>query len=684
MKRFLFVFLFAALLVSCSTDQVSYENHITPAPLSFIQGKGEFLWDNPVKVVLTGDTIDQTVIETAFSYISLPYKFVDDESKADIRLQLSAGDGKQVDESYKLTVTKKGVTVQASSMAGLFYGIQTLIQMTDVETGKTVAATVVDAPRFSYRGMMIDVSRHFHSKEFVMKQIDLIAKYKMNRFHFHLTDGAGWRLQIDRYPRLTEFAAWRKPALLQDWWDGGRQYCEQDDPEASGGFYTKDDIREILEYARRRCVTVIPEIEMPGHSEEVLTAYPQLSCTHVPYKQTDFCIGNEKTFEFLENVLEEVIELFPSEYIHIGGDEAGKASWKTCPLCRKRMREEGLSNVDELQSYLVSRIEKFLNSKGRALLGWDEILEGGLAPNATVMSWRGTEGGVEAINSGHKAIMTPGAYCYLDSYQDAPSSQPKAFGGYLPLKKVYGYDPVPDTLTLDEAKLLLGIQANLWSEHIPTDDYCEYMLYPRAIAVAETGWSEPENKSWEQFRERILNDVLPYMRSHGYNPFDLSKEVGDREESKEPLDHLALGKKVTYNAPYWENYPANGDETLTDGLRGGWNYNDARWLGFVTDNRVDVTIDLEEVKDISYIGADFMQICGPGVYFPKKVLISVSTDGKTFKQLAEIDHEVQKDDEVSFKNFGWEGQASARYIRYRSFPEKRFGGVHFIDEIVVK
>ena len=684
MKHFLFISLMAVMLFSCTAETGNYEPHITPAPLSFVQGKGEFQWRNPSKVALVGDSIDRSVIETALSYTSLPYEFVDDEDKADICLQLAGSEDGLADESYKLTVTKKKVTVQAHSMAGLFYGIQTLIQMTDEDSGRTVAATVVDAPRFSYRGMMIDVSRHFHSKEFVMKQIDLMAKYKMNRFHFHLTDGAGWRLQIDRYPRLTDFAAWRKPANLQEWWDGRREYCGKDEDGAYGGFYTKDDIREILEYARRRCVTVVPEIEMPGHSEEVLAAYPELSCTHVPYKQTDFCIGNEKTFEFLENVLEEVIELFPSEYIHIGGDEAGKASWKTCPLCRKRMREEGLDNVDELQSYLVGRIEKFINSKGRILLGWDEILEGGLAPNATVMSWRGTDGGIEAIRSGHQAIMTPGAFCYLDSYQDAPYSQPKAFGGYLPLDRVYSYDPVPDTLTADEAKLMLGIQANLWSELIPTDEYCEYMLYPRAIAVAETGWSEPHNKSWDSFRQRILDYVLPYMKSRGYNPFDYSKEVGNREEAKQPVDHLALGKKVTYNAPYWKNYPANGDETLTDGLRGGWNYNDERWLGFITDNRVDVTLDLEEVKDISYIGADFMQICGPGVYFPKKVLISVSTDGKTFKQLAEIDHEVQKDDEVTFKNFGWEGQTSARYIRYRSFPEKRYGGVHFIDEIVVK
>ena len=438
-----------------------------------------------------------------------------------------------------------------------------------------------------------------------------------------------------------------------------------------------------MEYARQHCVTVIPEIEMPSHSEEVLTAYPELSCTHKPYKQSDFCVGNEKTFEFLENVLTEVMEMFPSQYIHIGGDEAGKGAWKTCPLCQARMKKEGLKNVDELQSYLIHRIERFLNANGRDLLGWDEILEGGLAPNATVMSWRGEAGGIKAVRAGHHAIMTPGEYCYLDGYQDAPYSQPEAIGGYLPLSKVYGYNPVPDSLTTEEAKLIQGVQGNVWAEYIPTDEHMEYMLYPRAIALAEVAWTKPENKSWDSFHERILK-IIPQLQAKGYNPFDVSKEIGNRKEAAQPIEHLAVGKKVTFNIPYWPNYPANGEKTLTDGLRGGWNYNDKRWLGFADNHRMDVVIDLEKETDIHSVAADFMQICGPDVYMPAKVIISASTDGKNYTTLAEINHEVVKDDAVSFKNFGWQGEAKARYIRYQAIANADHGGIQFVDEIVVK
>ena len=675
------IFAIGAICTSCTTSTDKCRD-ITPTPLSFEKGNGTFRWTTPCKVALTGD-IDPTIIRAAFADCALPVELTAEAGDITLHLMEASADA-PASEHYTLDITSEGVNVTAESNAGLFYGIQTLLQLTDQKAGKTAAATVDDAPRFPYRGIMLDVSRHFRTKEFVMKQIDIMAAYKMNRLHLHLTDAAGWRLQIDRYPRLTELAAWRKGEVWKSWWNGDRQYCEQGDPEASGGYYTKDDIREILEYARQRCITVIPEIEMPSHSEEVLTAYPELSCTHVPYKQADFCVGNEKTFEFIENVLTEVMELFPSQYIHIGGDEAGKGSWRTCPLCQRRMREEGLKDVDELQSYLIRRVEKFLNANGRDLLGWDEILEGGLAPNATVMSWRGTEGGLRAIREGHHAIMSPGEYCYLDGYQDAPYSQPEAIGGYLPLEKVYGYDPVPDTLSAEEKSLILGVQANLWTEYISTAEHCEYMLYPRAIALAEVGWTMPERKSYESFRDRVLTSVMPQLKAKGVNAFDLNEEIGNREEAKRPLEHLALGKEVTYNAPYWKSYPANGEKTLTDGIRGGWNYNDHRWLGFVTEDRVDVTIDLEEVMDIHFIGADFMQICSPGVYFPTKVIISASSDGETFETLAEIDQEVEQDDAVSFRNFGWTGETRARYVRYRSFPDAKYGGVHFVDEIVVQ
>lgn len=676
--------LFSASVFTACAPVAEQTLSVTPVPMEVNWQRGSFRPDASTSLWIEAPEADRSILAEYLQASPLALKLADSQSGNQVVLkQTDALEGITSPEGYVLSVNSDGVRIEALSGAGLFYGVQTLLQMAaDAPEGMT-AVTVKDEPRFEYRGIMLDVSRHFRSKEFVKRQIDLLSYYKINRLHLHLTDAAGWRIEIKKYPRLTQFAAWRPQAVWKDWWNGKREYCEETDPRAQGGYYTQDDIRELVAYAQKHYVTIIPEIEMPSHSEEVLTAYPELSCTHVPYKQSDFCIGNEKTFEFLENVLTEVMELFPSEYIHIGGDEAGKASWPNCKLCQARMKKEGLKDVNELQSYSIHRMERFLNSHGRKLLGWDEILDGGLAPNATVMSWRGTEGGLAAIRSGHKAIMSPGQYCYLDGYQDAPYSQPEAIGGYLPLKKVYGYEPVPDSLSADEAKLMYGVQANLWTEYIPTEEHAEYMLYPRAIALAEVAWSKPENKSWEDFHRRALK-IVDELKAKGYHPFELKNEIGNRKEAETPVEHLALGKKVTYNAPYWENYPAAGETTLTDGLRGGWNYNDQLWQGFVTKDRVDVVIDLEKETPIHSVAADFMQICGPEVFMPERVVISVSNDGKEFTQLAEIKHEVVRDDAVTFKNFGWEGEASARYIRYQALASDKFGGVLFTDEIVVK
>ena len=676
--------LFSASVFTACAPVAEQTLSVTPVPMEVNWQRGSFRPDASTSLWIEAPEADRSILAEYLQASPLALKLADSQSGNQVVLkQTDALEGITSPEGYVLSVNSDGVRIEALSGAGLFYGVQTLLQMAaDAPEGMT-AVTVKDGPRFEYRGIMLDVSRHFRSKEFVKRQIDLLSYYKINRLHLHLTDAAGWRIEIKKYPRLTQFAAWRPQAVWKDWWNGKREYCEETDPRAQGGYYTQDDIRELVAYAQKHYVTIIPEIEMPSHSEEVLTAYPELSCTHVPYKQSDFCIGNEKTFEFLENVLTEVMELFPSEYIHIGGDEAGKASWPNCKLCQARMKKEGLKDVNELQSYSIHRMERFLNSHGRKLLGWDEILDGGLAPNATVMSWRGTEGGLAAIRSGHKAIMSPGQYCYLDGYQDAPYSQPEAIGGYLPLKKVYGYEPVPDSLSADEAKLMYGVQANLWTEYVPTEEHAEYMLYPRAIALAEVAWSKPENKSWEDFHRRALK-IVDELKAKGYHPFELKNEIGNRKEAETPVEHLALGKKVTYNAPYWENYPAAGEATLTDGLRGGWNYNDQLWQGFVTKDRVDVVIDLEKETPIHSVAADFMQICGPEVFMPERVVISVSNDGKEFTQLAEIKHEVVRDDAVTFKNFGWEGEASARYIRYQALASDKFGGVLFTDEIVVK
>ena len=687
-KEYPKVCLFLWILGMCFHAHPILAQSVIPVPLEMEQGTGSFLLSEKTKLYTNLQGGEAELWENYLKALPVQLKEARMKDRKQMLFLLITPKIPQLPspESYTLSVTSQRIEIRATSGAGLFYGMQTLLQlMQPASTGSysVPSVEIEDTPRFAYRGLMLDVSRHFSTKEFIKKQIDALAYYKINRLHLHLTDAAGWRLEIKKYPLLTDFAAWRTDPTWKKWWNGGRKYLRYDEPGASGGYYTQDDIREILEYARQHYITVIPEIEMPSHSEEVLAAYPQLSCSGEPYKNSDFCVGNEETFTFLENVLTEVMELFPSEYIHVGGDEAGKSAWKTCPKCQKRMKDEHLANVDELQSYLIHRIEKFLNNHGRRLLGWDEILQGGIAPNATVMSWRGEEGGIAAVTSGHHAIMTPGAYCYLDSYQDAPYSQPEAIGGYLPLKKVYAYDPVPASLTAEQAKLVYGVQGNLWVEYIPTPEHVEYMIYPRMLALAEVAWSAPERKSWPDFHTRALSAVAD-LQKKGYHPFDLSKEIGSRRESLQPVSHLALGKKVTYNSSYSPHYPAQGNTALTDGIRGDWTYGDGSWQGFISDNRLDVTIDMEKETPIHSITAAFMQVVGAEVFLPETVIISISDDGINFTELQKQHFEVSKETPIRFTDISWQGEAKGRYVRYQAQAGSEFGGWIFTDEIIVK
>ena len=687
-KEYPKVCLFLWILGMCFHAHPILAQSVIPVPLKMEQGTGSFLLSEKTKLYTNLQGGEAELWENYLKALPVQLKEARMKDRKQMLFLLITPKTPQLPspESYTLSVTSQRIEIRATSGAGLFYGMQTLLQlMQPTSTGSysVPSVEIEDTPRFAYRGLMLDVSRHFSTKEFIKKQIDALAYYKINRLHLHLTDAAGWRLEIKKYPLLTDFAAWRTDPTWKKWWNGGRKYLRYDEPGASGGSYTQDDIREILEYARQHYITVIPEIEMPSHSEEVLAAYPQLSCSGEPYKNSDFCVGNEETFTFLENVLTEVMELFPSEYIHVGGDEAGKSAWKTCPKCQKRMKDEHLANVDELQSYLIHRIEKFLNNHGRRLLGWDEILQGGIAPNATVMSWRGEEGGIAAVTSGHHAIMTPGAYCYLDSYQDAPYSQPEAIGGYLPLKKVYAYDPVPASLTAEQAKLVYGVQGNLWVEYIPTPEHVEYMIYPRMLALAEVAWSAPERKSWPDFHTRALSAVAD-LQKKGYHPFDLSKEIGSRPESLQPVSHLALGKKVTYNSSYSPHYPAQGNTALTDGIRGDWTYGDGSWQGFISDNRLDVTIDMEKETPIHSVTAAFMQVVGAEVFLPETVIISISDDGINFTELQKQHFEVSKETPIRFTDISWQGEAKGRYVRYQAQAGSEFGGWIFTDEIIVK
>lgn len=410
-------------------------------------------------------------------------------------------------EAYILDAGPDGVQILARTGAGLFYGGQTLAQLLTPD-GEFAAVRIQDAPRFPWRGVLLDPARHFYTKDEVLRVLDLMALHKLNVLHLHLTDDAGWRLELKRFPRLTDVAAWRsKPGFATDprdvtAWNADGRY---------GGFYTQEDIRAIVDHAARRHITVVPEIEMPGHALSALVACPELSCTGGPFEMQDqsaiqenvYCAGNDETFTFLEEVLGEVMGIFPGPWIHIGGDECPKTRWKSCSKCQARMRQENLKDEDELQSWFIRRIERFVNSRGRRMIGWDEILEGGLAPNATVMSWRGVSGGIAAAKAGHDVIMSPWSHVYLD-YRQAPDGEPKAMGDRVTTTEtVYSYEPVPDELGPSEAEHVLGTQAQLWGEYVPNARHLDYMLWPRACALAEVAWSPKEARDWPGFQTRL-------------------------------------------------------------------------------------------------------------------------------------------------------------------------------------
>lgn len=578
-------------------------------------------------------------------------------------------------EGYALTVAPTDITLTASSGAGLYHGLQTLAQLR-ADDGSVACCHIADSPRYAWRGLMLDISRHFFGKSFIEKQIDAMARFKLNTLHLHLTDAAGWRLQIKHYPELTRKAAWRSAPGWKVWWQGSRQYREEGGPGAYGGYLTQQDARDIVDYARRHYINVVPEIEMPAHSEEVLAAYPQLACPQAPAGVADFCPGNEATYQFLENVLTEVMAVFPSEYIHVGGDEAGMAEWKRCPLCQQRMKEEGMTDVKQLQGYLIRRIGRFLQKHGRKLVGWDEILSDSVPANATAMVWRDVSEARKAMDRGVPVVLSPGAYCYLDGYQDAPLTQPEAIGGYLPLDTVYSYCPPVEPL-------VRGVQGNLWTEYVPTPQHAEYMLWPRAMAIAELGWTGSDRKDAAGFHRRALWQNEQLQKS-GYHVFDLSHEVGQRPESRHPADNAARGCRVSYNScPYSDSYPAAGAATLTDGRCGGWHYRDGRWQGFIGKG-MDVTVDLDSMQQVDSVSLTFMQQQGPEIFLPSELTLSVSDDGATFLPLGVLkpapDEAAQS---ICYKTFGFAVKKRVRYVRLQAKPGKS-GGWLFTDEVVVK
>lgn len=670
MKQILTLLAAAAISLGINAAEGNPAANLLPKPHTVTVTKGTYTPSSTsMTVKVTGPEagmLDTLIMEYGFTPVS--------RGKADVMVNTTGASG----EGYTLTVSKKGVVITGEGPAGSFYGVQTLRAM--IETGFTEwpCMTIKDSPRFPYRGIMVDVSRHFRSIDFLKKQIDAMARLKMNNMHLHLTDAAGWRMPTDNYPLLNSRAAWRPQRKWSDWVAAGTPYADEGTPGVYGGYYTKAELRDLVDYAAKRHIRIIPEIEMPGHSEEVVAAYPGVSCSG---KGGDLCPGKEATYAMYEKILDEVMEIFPSELIHIGGDEASKDQWRHCPDCQHRMEQEGLANVDELQSYLIKRMERYVNSKGRHIIGWDEILDGGVAPNATVMSWRGVEGGHRAMAEGHDVILSPVGYCYIDYCQDAPFTQPVSIGGYTPLRLVYSFEPADSTLTSAQLEHLLGVQANLWSEQITTDEHCEYMYYPRTYAIAEIGWS-PRAKDYDDFHRRALamNEV---MDSLGYTVFDLAAEYGERPESLTPVNHLAKGAAVSYNTPCHPKYPAQGPTTLTDGVLGGWSYGDKRWQGWLTD--VDVIVDLGKVMPLHMVSATFMHSPGAWVHLPKQVLYEISTDGVTFTPAGSAWCDVADDyQSITMKPYVAPLSGEARYLRVRATRNDRPGAWLFLDEIVVK
>jgi len=445
------------------------------------------------------------------------------QSNEGILLQLSASaDERLGTEGYRLAVRDSRISISANKAAGVFYGVQTLLQLLPAEIAsaepvsgvdwKIPCVDIVDYPRFGWRGLLWDMSRHFFTKAQVKRYIDEMVRYKFNVFHWHLTDDQGWRLEIKAYPKLTEVGAWRVPRQGY-WWTFDPP--GNDEAATDGGFFTQDDIREIVAYAAKRYVTIVPEIDVPGHSMAALASYPELSCTGGPFKvnpgsefygkiQNTLCVGNKQVYVFMENVLSEVAQLFPGRYVHIGGDEAHKSFWAKCPKCQQLKKDKGLKSENELQSYFIKRMEKILQSKGKRLIGWDEILEGGLAPNATVMSWRGVKGGIAAAKAGHEVVMTPSPYYYLDLYQGDPVVEPRTYS-MSRLRTCYNFEPVPQGV---DEKLVLGTQGNLWSEEVSEMRHAQYMTWPRGMAVAETAWSAKNAKNWKNFAKRVEKHLM--------------------------------------------------------------------------------------------------------------------------------------------------------------------------------
>ena len=742
------------LAAACSSVQQSADYRVVPLPneITPMEGKA-FTLDNQVKILYPEGDADMQrnagflagyVLESTGKTLA-----VEAGATGSHAIVLRLGLQTENPEAYLLEVNEDQVTITGSSAAGVFYGIQTLRKSLPVAKDAQVVLPPVrvnDAPRFAYRGMMLDVCRHFFSLDSVKRYIDMLALHNINRFHWHLTDDQGWRIEIKKYPQLTQIGSQRKETVI------GRNSGKYDGIPY-GGYYTQEEAREIVAYAKDRYITVIPEFEMPGHMQGVLAAFPELGCTGGPYdvwtqwgvSEDVICAGNDKSLELIKDVLAELIEIFPSEYIHVGGDECPKTRWEKCPKCQAKIRQLGLKDDKEhtaeqrLQSYIITEAEKFLNAHGRKIIGWDEILEGGVAPNATVMAWRGAGEGVKAAKMRHDVIMVPTTYFYFDYYQtNILDEEPLAIGGYVPIEKVYSFEPYQKELTAEENKHIIGLQANLWTEYITSFRHVEYMVLPRMAALSEIQWTQPQFKDYGDFLERMPK-MFDIYDIYGYNYarhlFDVKANFlpdtvagtltvtlstldganihytldGTKPSANSPkyTGPLTLKKNCTFKAaairpagssrvytaeinlnkaslkpiallqPLKAPYIFNGALNLVDGLTGDANYKTGRWIAFY-GNDMEAVIDFKQPTEISSVEIHTCVEKGDWVFDARGFSVAVSDDGKNFTAVASEDDPVATPDSpngVRAHKLTFEPR-NARYLKVVALSERRIPDWH--------
>ncbi len=735
----LMMFLFTGVLLNAQYDANRYP--IIPKPYQLLPFSGEFLIDSKT-VILTDNRFYHKEIDFFRKQVKDVYgidlKYGNKKVSGNF-IYISEDSMDIPNEGYDLFVIKNEINIYGGH-AGIFYALESLFQLIHPSTGSQFpiaplnvpSCSIVDQPRFTWRGMHLDVARHFFLKEDVKNYLRYMAMYKLNTFHWHLTDDQGWRIEIKKYPKLTSIGAWRNGTLIGH--EG--ETVPRFDTIKYGGFYTQDEIREIVKFADSLHITIVPEIEMPGHALAILAAYPELACTSGPFSvsQTwggfdDVLCPSEKTFSFLEDVLKEVCALFPGKYIHIGGDECPKSRWKESVFCQDLMKKNNLKDENELQSWFTQRIVKMLQQRGKQAIGWDEILEGGLAEGAAIMSWRGEEGGIAAAKTKHNVVMSPGGFCYLDHYQSQNASEPLAIGGYLPLEKVYEYDPVPSSLNADEKKYILGVQANLWTEYIPSFTQVQYMIFPRMAAEAEVAWDETANKNFDFFVARLIPHFQLYdrmkinyskslfevkpkiergkdgngilislstMTSNGKIHFTRGgKEItseseiysgpisihgdetiiaavyeGPQIKSSPYIQHfqknLALGKSIALRKNPSTSYNTNGSLTLVDGIVGRKSpWLGSQWLGFSGDT-LDATIDLGKDTLISNVNLSILNDPNSWIYAPYLLKVFVSNDGIQFNETKVSEHVPQKE---SLTELSTSFQREhARYVKVVCYP----------------